>query len=98
MYQRFSFLSRPSIGFQRVIETRHIPMCMRVHCVTDDFGDFEKANAAIEERVDGDFVGCIHGGGHSASDPKRLVREVKTGEAIMVGHAERQLANCSQVQ
>ena len=90
MHQRFSLFSSPSIRSQRIIKAGNLLMRMRLHGTANDLWDLTEAKAMVEECVDGDFVGCIHGGRHGTADSKRLVSKIEARKAIMVGFAKGQ--------
>ena len=98
MHQRFSLFSSPSIRFQRIIKAGNLLMRMRLHCTANDLRDLTEAKAMVEECVDGDFVGRIHGGRHGTADSKRLVPEIEARKAIMVGFAKGQSSDFRQIQ
>src|SRR5689334_6129493 len=98
MHHRFGLFSSPSIDFQRIIKASNFSRGMGLHRTANDLRDFTEAEAMIEERLDGDFVRRIHRSGHSTADPKRLVSEIETRKAIMVGFAKGQSSNLRQIQ
>ena len=98
MHQRFGLFSSPSIDFQRIIKASNLSRGMSLHRTADDLRDFTETEAMVEERLDGDFVRRIHRSRHRAADPKRLVSEIETRKAIMVGFAKGQLSDLRQIQ
>lgn len=98
MHQRFGLFSSPSISVQCIAKAGNFLRDMSLHRTTNNLRNFTEAKAMVEERLDGDFVRCIHRGSHRAADSKRLVPEIEARKAIMVGFAKGQLSDFCQIQ
>src|SRR5918997_1159082 len=64
MHQGFGLRPCPAISLQRILQAVDRPRRMRFHCTPNDVRNIQKTNSTLKKRLDGYFIGRVHGGGH----------------------------------
>src|SRR5690348_5626123 len=90
-------MASPGIGFEDLIETRVSDDFVLVHRAANGFGNFRKADAAIDESIDRDFVGGIQDGGKSAANFAGFASELESGKAFGIRLFESETAEPGEI-
>src|SRR5688572_9119514 len=95
---RSDLVPGPGIGGNALLDGRERTAGMPVERALDERGDFHEADAPVEERGDGDFVGGIEDGRREPAGVERRARQAQTREPVGVGREERESADPRQIE
>src|SRR5512137_2914328 len=91
-------LARAAIDFKHLVDPGRL---LRVECLEDALDrrrDSGEPQAALEERLDRDFVGGVQYGTGRAPVAQRLVGEPEAGKTPEIRRLERQFPQAAEVQ
>ena len=70
-------LTRPGVGRQNLVEGRVRDVAMRLQSTADGLGNLREVDAAIDEGINGDFVGRIKNRWKCATDFASITGELE---------------------
>src|SRR5256885_807095 len=85
------------IGFEDLIECGMGDDFVFVHGAAHSFGDLWKIDVAINEGIDGDFVGGVQHGGKSVVDFISLSRKLESWEMFGIGFFESKIVEFGEI-